>query len=75
MLVAISDRLANLCIPFDPKLRLIRYLVHIINLVKFFLFGNNRASLELPVCSGDTSGEIQQLREWRKQVPLGKLYK
>ena len=75
MLEAIADRLANLGIPFDPKKRRIRCLGHIINLVvKSFLFGENRASLEFPVGSGTPEEEIQQLREWRKQGPLGKLY-
>jgi len=69
MLEAIADRLANLSIPLDPKKRRIRCLGHIINLVvKSFLFGENRASLEFAVGSGTPEEEIQQLREWREQV-------
>jgi len=75
MVEAIADRLANLGIPVDSKKHRICCLGHIINLVvKSFHFGENRTSLELPVGSGTPEGEIQQLREWQKQSPLGKLY-
>jgi hypothetical protein len=71
----LAKRSSDIGVPFDHVSRRIRCFGHILNLVvKAFLWGENPMVLE--VADDDTNPEeqLEALRAWRKNGPLGRLY-
>ena len=64
-------------LPIPPVYDCLRCFGHIINLVvKGFLWGHDRVSIagEGNEIHYSPEEELRQLREWRKKVPIGRLY-
>ncbi len=75
MMDVIADTLnAEGGIYYDPRQRRLRCNGHIINLaVQAFLFGKNVNDYELPEGVAASASD-QQIKQWRKLGPLGKLH-
>ena len=77
-LVEIASFLLNINIVFDPIKRRLRCFGHVINLVvKAFLWGTDVEAFQNEQAQydgADSDKELEQVLEWRKRGPMGKLH-
>lgn len=75
-LVEISSLLHNIDVFFDPVCQRLCCFGHVINLVvKSFLWGTDAVAFECEIAGyGDSDCQLEELIEWRKRGPMGKLH-